>query len=100
MGVALTSAEKLQAIASPWTTWLSELLKKYVFHPGTLRDSFTWDTTRGKPFQTFASIAIWCQDPDAITNLSPPKYKAFLDRQDPVSDTPHLHRTDEKVADR
>lgn len=84
MGVALTPAEKLQAIASPYTTWLSVLLKKYVFEDGTLRDLITWDTKRGKPFQSFASMAMWCQDPSSIGALSPPKYKAFLDRQDPV----------------
>lgn len=83
LGVALSSAEKLQAIASPYTTWLGELLKKYVFQDGTLKDLITWDTTRGKPFQSFASIAIWCQDPSAIAALSPSKYHAYLDRQDP-----------------
>lgn len=87
--MALSSAEKLQAIASPYTTWLGELLKKYVFQDGTLKDLITWDTTRGKPFQSFASIAIWCQDPSAIAALSPSKYHAYLDRQDPVSQT-HL----------
>lgn len=84
LGVALSSAEKLQAIASPWSTWISDMLKRYVFEPNTLETLMTWDVSRGKPFQAFTAIAIWCQDQSKIAALSSTDFRKFLDRQDAV----------------
>lgn len=85
LGVALSSAEKLQAIASPWSTWITEMCKKYVLEDNTLKDMIRWDVSRGKPFQALTAISIWCYGEQPVGGLTPPNYRRFLDRSDPVS---------------
>ncbi|RSH89444.1 hypothetical protein EHS25_001993 [Saitozyma podzolica] len=82
LGVALSAAEKLQAIPGPWGTWIGELLKKYILPEGTLSDAIPWDTKRGKPFQAVASMVLLCHD---LTRTSPPtstEMHKWLERSD------------------
>ncbi|OXG19654.1 hypothetical protein C366_02510 [Cryptococcus neoformans Tu401-1] len=51
LGVALSSAEKLQALSSPWAQWCSKLEKKYITASNTLGDLLSWDIKRAKSFQ-------------------------------------------------
>jgi hypothetical protein len=84
LGVALSAAEKLQAIPGPWGTWIGELLKKYILPEGTLSDAIPWDTKRGKPFQAVASMVLLCHD---LTRTSPPtstEMHKWLERSDGV----------------
>ncbi|KAF4602039.1 hypothetical protein EYR40_005240 [Pleurotus pulmonarius] len=61
LGVALTAAEKLQAISSPWGSWISSLESKHVHIENGLRDLFQWDVARGRDFQNIAHL-IYCCD--------------------------------------
>ena len=88
LGVALSAAEKLQAIPGPWSSWIAELLKKYVYEEGTLADAVTWDTRRAKPFQHVLSMSVLCYDPSRISK--PPtstELAKWLGRSDGVSVT-------------
>lgn len=60
MGAPLSAAEKLQAIPGSLTTWINELLKKYVLEEDTLTEYIDWDVSRGKPFQIIASMTAMC----------------------------------------
>lgn len=55
------SAEKLQAISSPWGAWISSLESKHVHIENGLRELFQWDVARGRDFQNIAHL-IYCCD--------------------------------------
>ncbi|KAF9492791.1 hypothetical protein BDN71DRAFT_1591415 [Pleurotus eryngii] len=61
LGVALTAAEKLQAISSPWGAWISSLESKHVHIENGLRELFQWDVARGRDFQNIVHL-IYCCD--------------------------------------
>ncbi|ODN80489.1 hypothetical protein, variant [Cryptococcus amylolentus CBS 6039] len=55
LGVALSSAEKLQAISSPRSSWITFLERKYIDgESGTLKGLIDWDLKRAKGFQNTA----------------------------------------------
>lgn len=62
LGVQLTTAEKLQAISSPWADWIADLELRHVNADNTgLASVLEWDTTRGRDFQCIAQL-IYCCD--------------------------------------
>lgn len=61
LGVALTAAEKLQAISSPWATWINKLESRYISADDGLTDVLKFDTKRGRNFQNLAHF-IYCCD--------------------------------------
>lgn len=85
MGMSLSVAEKLQAIAGPWPTWINELVKKYVNEPDTLGTigGFDWDTARGRPFQALAGFIMMAHDPSRTIIPSAHQTTSFLERRDP-----------------
>lgn len=85
MGVALSAAEKLQAIPGQLTTWIMEIAKKYVFEEDTLGDYMDWDVARGKPFQHIASMIHMCWYVDSRQTVSSTTLKRWLERDDMVS---------------
>ncbi|WVQ93954.1 hypothetical protein IAU59_001032 [Kwoniella sp. CBS 9459] len=82
LGVALTAAEKLQAIASPWSTWLLQLEKQYIIEDGTLGQALSWDTSRGKPFQNLLGFIMLAIDPTRHLTPSAANMKQFINRAD------------------
>jgi hypothetical protein len=78
MGAPLSAAEKLQAIPGALTTWLNELLKKYVLEEDTLTENMDWDVSRGKPFQNVASMTYMCWYTDSRKAVSSPDLKKWL----------------------
>ncbi|WVF66333.1 hypothetical protein IAT40_001073 [Kwoniella sp. CBS 6097] len=82
LGVALTAAEKLQAIASPWATWIIELEKRYINEDGTLGHTLNWDTSRGKPFQSLLGFIMLAIDPTRQLTPSAANMKHFVNRAD------------------
>jgi hypothetical protein len=78
MGAPLSAAEKLQAIPGDLTTWLNELLKKYVLEEDTLTENMDWDVSRGKPFQNVASMTYMCWYTDSRKAVSSPDLKKWL----------------------
>jgi hypothetical protein len=58
------SAEKLQAIASPWADYVNELDMKYISIGGGLASHVEFDARRGRTFQNLASMLYCCEDVD------------------------------------
>jgi hypothetical protein len=58
--VSLTSAEKLQAISSPWANYITHLEKTHVSIDGGLVDQIAFDDTRGRAFQNVAQLVYCC----------------------------------------
>lgn len=85
MGAPLSAAEKLQAIPGALTTWLNELLKKYVLEEDTLAENIDWDTSRGKPFQIVASMTYMCWYTDSRKAVTATDLKKWLEKSEGVS---------------
>jgi hypothetical protein len=60
LGVSLTTAEKLQAISSPWANYITHLEKTHVTIDGGLVDQIAFDDTRGRAFQNVAQFVYCC----------------------------------------
>lgn len=61
LGMPLTTAERLQAISSPWATWIGSLEAQFVSAENGLANVLQWDTKRGRDFQCIAQL-IYCCD--------------------------------------
>lgn len=88
LGVALSSAEKLQAISSPWAHWCSKLEKKYITAPNTLGDLLSWDIKRAKSFQNvvgFVYLAKCSVEGKEATSTGWMSLKGLLEANVPVS---------------
>lgn len=85
MGVALSAPEKLQAIPGPWSSWVGQLIKKYITEPRTLGELIEWDQMRGRPFQAITAIIMLALDEGRETTPTAPGMTKFLSRTDPVS---------------
>lgn len=59
--MSLTTAEKLQAISSPWANYITHLEKTHVTIDGGLVDVITFDDTRGRAFQNVAQLVYCCE---------------------------------------
>jgi hypothetical protein len=64
LGMSLSAAEKLQAIASPWADYLNELDVKYISISGGLSSHIEFDMKRGRTFQNLASMLYCCEEVD------------------------------------
>lgn len=53
-------SEKLQAIASPWAEWISDLENRHVAAENGLSQVLQWDTKRGRDFQCIAQFVYCC----------------------------------------
>jgi hypothetical protein len=85
LGVALSAAEKLQALAGPWGEWVTELQKKFIIGAGTLSELLPkLDISRGRPFQILLSYIMIANDAQRIVPTSSNQTK-FLSRTDQVS---------------
>ncbi|KAF8974486.1 hypothetical protein BDZ97DRAFT_1911665 [Flammula alnicola] len=67
LGMSLTAAEKLQAIASPWAEWIAHLEEKHVAIEDGLAEKLAWDISRGRDFQNIAHMVFCCDGlPDEL----------------------------------
>lgn len=83
--MALSAAEKLQAHGGAWSTWITELQKKYISAPGTIGSLLEkFDTGRGRPFQMLTSFVMMANTDQRITPTNATQTK-FLQRTDSVS---------------
>ncbi|KAF8263505.1 hypothetical protein EI94DRAFT_1772914 [Lactarius quietus] len=64
LGMSLSAAEKLQAIASPMADYVNELDMKYISISGGLGSHVEFDSKRGRTFQNLASMLYCCEDVD------------------------------------
>ncbi|EJU04163.1 hypothetical protein DACRYDRAFT_63803 [Dacryopinax primogenitus] len=56
LGVALSPAEKLQGMSSPFAAFVRQLQKQYIDADGTLGDAIKWQKKRGVDFACVAQI--------------------------------------------
>lgn len=85
--MSLSPAEKLQAIASPYSTWISLLLKKWIYGPGKWNEYYpTWDKARARDFSNVAiMIMMITQYPTLKTSFGAAQITTWLNRTDLVS---------------
>ncbi|KAI5451278.1 hypothetical protein NCC49_001874 [Naganishia albida] len=89
MGMALTPAEKLQALNTPYVKYITSLLQQYIYPPegGLWNYLQDWERARGKDFQNLATIMqiieIW---PEKKTNFGAASLQSYLRRTDPIED--------------
>ncbi|PIL34001.1 hypothetical protein GSI_03709 [Ganoderma sinense ZZ0214-1] len=89
MGVALTAAEKLQAIPSPWSEWIGELQSRYVYIDDSLTQKINVTIKRGQDFQLIAGIVYCCDKLSEQEQAMPSSnnLNVWLSREDPPPDT-------------
>lgn len=90
LGVALSAAEKLQALATPHTTWISSLLNKYVYANGSVEGINLhyndWKQDRGQAFQNVCVLVFMIEKiPAQTTTVGATTLHKWLEREDPVS---------------
>ncbi|KAH9961381.1 hypothetical protein BC827DRAFT_1204144 [Russula dissimulans] len=85
LGMSLSAAEKLQAIASPWADFVNELDMKYISISGGLASHVEFDTKRGRTFQNLASMLFCCEDVDLRHTPSAVQLERWL--SDPAGPT-------------
>ncbi|KAI0246291.1 hypothetical protein BJV78DRAFT_173348 [Lactifluus subvellereus] len=83
LGVSLTTAEKLQAISSPWANYITHLEKTHVTIDGGLVDQIAFDDTRGRAFQNVAQLVYCCAGLPAAQRVpTAPKLEKWLTAPD------------------
>ena len=82
LGMPLTAAEKLQAIASPWADWISQLDEQFVDSEDGITSNMNVDMRRGRNFQSLAQM-IYCCDgiPEQLVPTAQ-KMEAWVSRAD------------------
>ncbi|KAJ7904596.1 hypothetical protein B0H14DRAFT_2327946, partial [Mycena olivaceomarginata] len=87
LGMALTTAEKLAAVDSPFAQWISTLESQHICTSsieGGLSQKLTWDTKRGREFQNVAHFVYCCDGYPASENTpTTQKMEKWLSRADP-----------------
>ncbi|EJD03075.1 uncharacterized protein FOMMEDRAFT_156447 [Fomitiporia mediterranea MF3/22] len=83
LGVALTAAEKIAAISSPYADWITELDNKHIRGVDDgLNVVIRWDASRGKHFLCIAQLAYCCENLPRRTDPTTQKITAWLHRVD------------------
>jgi len=85
LGMPLTAAEKLQAIASPWADWISELDARYISLDNGLMNIIDVDMKRGRDFQSLAQLVYCCDKFPEHSIPTAPKMEQWVARMDPPS---------------
>ncbi|GBE81572.1 hypothetical protein SCP_0313010 [Sparassis crispa] len=82
LGMPLTAAEKLQAIASPWAEWISDLEARFISSDDGLTSVIDVDTKRGRDFQCLSQLVYCCDGyPEHLLPTSQ-KMESFVSRMD------------------
>jgi hypothetical protein len=79
LGMSLSAAEKLQAIASPWAGYVNELDMKYISISGGLASHVQFDMKRGRTFQNLAAMLYCCEEVDLQRTPSAIQLERWLD---------------------
>ncbi|KAG7575293.1 hypothetical protein FFLO_00457 [Filobasidium floriforme] len=91
LGVALSAAEKLQALATPYSVWMTSLLNKHVFgeEGDTINSYFKdWKQDRGQAYQNVCVLVYFIEKyPLPITSVSSIALGSWLKRVD----APEVH---------
>jgi hypothetical protein len=84
LGVALTPAERMQAIVGPWPTIIREIQSQVLGEDG-FQGYLDWGHARGRDFQCVASIGYLIENHPKPTVPSAPTLEKWLLKSDPVS---------------
>lgn len=84
LGVALTPAERMQAIVGPWPTMIREIQSQVLGEDG-FQGYLDWGHARGRDFQCVASIGYLIENHPKPTVPSAPTLEKWLLKSDPVS---------------
>lgn len=86
MGMQLMSAEKLQAIASPWTTFVQLIMSKWIYGANKFDANYSkWNKTRARDFHNVTYLVMFVHAwPREELNASQSTLGKFLRRVDPV----------------
>jgi hypothetical protein len=75
-------SEKLQAIASPWAEWVTDLSMRHIANEGGLGHHLDWDNKRGRDFQCLAQLIYCCDSLPAKLIPTHQKMEKWLVRTD------------------
>ncbi|KIJ49478.1 hypothetical protein M422DRAFT_27843 [Sphaerobolus stellatus SS14] len=81
LGMSLTSAEKLQAVASPLALMIQELQVQHIHGPNGLNDHLSWEIKRGRDFQNMASLCYCCWNLPNFATPSATKLEKWLNSE-------------------
>jgi hypothetical protein len=83
----LSAAEKLQAISSPYSAWISLLLKKWIYGVDKWDHYYSnWDKKRARDYSNVAMLVMFIASyPSEKISFGQQQIAAFLNRADPVS---------------
>jgi hypothetical protein len=90
MGMALTPAEKLQALNTPYVKYISTLLQNYIHEPenGLTLYLTEWERSRGRDFQNLAiMMSIIEAYPEKRNNFGAGSLQTWLRREEPIEDS-------------
>jgi hypothetical protein len=90
MGMALTPAEKLQALNTPYVKYISTLLQNYIHEPenGLTLYLTKWERSRGRDFQNLAiMMSIIEAYPEKRNNFGAGSLQTWLRREEPIEDS-------------
>ncbi|OAX36284.1 hypothetical protein K503DRAFT_673654, partial [Rhizopogon vinicolor AM-OR11-026] len=84
LGVALTPAERMQAIVGPWPTVIREIQSQVLGEDG-FQGYLDWGHARGRDFQCLASIGYLIEHHPKATFPGAPTLEKWLLKNEPVS---------------
>ena len=87
MGMALTPAEKLQALNTPYVKYISTLLQQYIHEPQSGMTLYLndWDRARGRDFQNLTIMMSLIEIyPEKRNNFAASSLQSWLRRTDPI----------------
>ncbi|OSX66594.1 hypothetical protein POSPLADRAFT_1038667 [Postia placenta MAD-698-R-SB12] len=90
LGMPLTAAEKLQAIASPWADWISLMDTRFVSSDNGLTTIIDVDMKRGRDFQSLAQLVYCCDNYPEHSIPTAPKMEQWVAR---AEHPPHAFKT-------
>ncbi|KZT04641.1 uncharacterized protein LAESUDRAFT_657375 [Laetiporus sulphureus 93-53] len=85
LGMPLTAAEKLQAIASPWADWISDLDAQFISNDDGLTTKIDVDMKRGRDFQSLAQLVYCCDNYPEHSTPTAQKMEQWVSRAEAPS---------------
>ncbi|KDQ10126.1 hypothetical protein BOTBODRAFT_190726 [Botryobasidium botryosum FD-172 SS1] len=83
LGMALTPAERAQAISAPWADYIHDLLKHFFEGNNNLNDNVDWVSDRGKAFAVCSQMAFAIEKLPDYNACSMTVVEAWLQRSTP-----------------
>ncbi|KDQ53547.1 hypothetical protein JAAARDRAFT_136960 [Jaapia argillacea MUCL 33604] len=82
LGMTLTAAEKLQAIASPYATWIASLQARYITSDDGLSSVIQFDQKRGRDYHNLAGLVFLCFSLPTRESVTEAKMRKWLSKNE------------------